>query len=80
MESVLETIWTIIVAIFMVAGFLALFFGCWSVVTWLLVQLLGFFGVPGFPRDFPLWVPLALAVATGVLRSIFSRSTVEVKK
>lgn len=73
-------IWTILVAVIMVAFILVVAFGIWWVITWLLIQMLGYFGVPGFPRDFPLWLPLALAVVTGILRTIFSRNTVEVKK
>jgi hypothetical protein len=79
MESVWNDILTILASLIMVAIILAAAFGIWWVIAWLLVQMLGFFGVPGFPRDFPLWLPLALAVVTGILRSIFSKN-VEVKK
>ena len=53
------------------AGMLALVYGFWWVALWALSQLLAWFGVVGFPKDFPWWMPLVLALVTSLLAHPF---------
>jgi amino acid transporter len=64
----------IIVISFFVIGILCLAYAIDWLILVALVNLLGWFGVNGFPKPFPWWMPIALALVLMALRSVFVQS------